>query len=52
MLERLGCALHAALQLVDVEITRGHIALPTENLIVEAVTLACVQPRVTRPVSR
>jgi hypothetical protein len=29
MLERLSGALHAALQLVDVEITRGHNALPS-----------------------
>ena len=29
MLERLGGALHAALQFVDVEITRGHNALPS-----------------------
>ena len=28
MLERLGCALHAALQFVNVELTRGHHALP------------------------
>src|SRR5882724_7300249 len=28
MLERLGCALHAALQFVNVELARGHHALP------------------------
>src|SRR5258707_4941194 len=31
MLERLGGALHAALQFVDVETTRGHNALLPEN---------------------
>src|SRR5712671_6886073 len=31
MLERLGGTLHAALQFVDVEITRGHNALPPQN---------------------
>jgi hypothetical protein len=29
MLERLGGALHAALQFVDVKTTRGHNALPS-----------------------
>src|SRR5207302_5796048 len=40
MLERLGCALHTALQLVDVEFTRGHNTLPSWKRFVEIITLA------------